>query len=472
VADNKDYKIKVYKNDDENKNRQLYKNKNDILRKWVAVYGDVDEHGDKNVYEKCLVEAFNVTEFVMDNFIEEVFNENKRKNNLKRISKKDEKPWYNGTYLFLDRNVEIDFYKLLNCGYSGKTEIVEKMGRVLPEHIHIVRQNRNKYAHGTDTYKNSTREELDSFDTVKLYMKTLGELLVAMGKLPKEMVEPTYEDMRLQVGGTLGYGNKYAVLNLIKENSEIRLFEGRNGKNQKDIYVKEILPRPDLLRCYQGSKEHLAKVVGNGIVRTEDVILRNKACYIVTERVTGTKLYDYLKQHQDDTETKRDLLYQIKKIVTGLTKYPDISSEFKESDFIVDVGGDVWLTEYEYGRMEISPEEIIGQYELILAVEEEHAESIEPEVCEQEEIKEEEIKEEEIKEEKIEEEKSEEEKIEEEFEEDTNVYMVSSSAKGVTDTIIQIDTSSNENNWFKLFYTIGACTGILLILWAVAGLLG
>ena len=66
------YKIKPYRSEEENENRQLYRSKDNICRKWLSICSDVNEHGNKVIYEKCLVQAFNLTEFVMDNFIEQI----------------------------------------------------------------------------------------------------------------------------------------------------------------------------------------------------------------------------------------------------------------------------------------------------------------------------------------------------------------------------------------------------------------
>jgi len=494
VADKKNYKIKVYKNDDENKNRQLYHSEKDVLRKWIAVCSDICEHGDKNTYEKCLVQAFNLTEFVMDNYIEDSFKMHRQNDNLVRIPRKDEKPWDNGIYRFVKQDVVIDFYKLLGAGYGGKTEILEKLGVKLPEGIHEVRKKRNSYAHGTETYKNATREELDSFDTVKYYMNTLGQLLVVLKKLPPEMVDPSYEDMKLQVGSALGYGNKYAVLGLLQENEGTRLFEGRDGKTQRDILIKEILPCPNLLDIYRGSKEHLQKVMSNGIVRIEDVIFKNKACYIVSERIEGTKLYDYIKIHNDDAETKKDLLFQIKKIVNAIGKYTDVCSLFRESDFVVDAGGDLWLTQYEYGKQQYGAEEIIRRYEMILGVQpvipekisdsdelkteletveneveviENEAKEIVPEVIEElavEETQPNVIEIEPVVEESV---------ANTEVFESVETYEQEEKAKrNVVEYEMEVvETESNPNDWYKLLYTLVACGGVLLILWAISGLL-
>lgn len=446
MAGNNSYKIKVYKNSDENKNRLLYRSNSAILRKWLAVCSDICEHGDKNKYESCLVQAFNLAEFVMDNYIEDFFYNNKQHDNLEKIPRKGEKPNDNGVYRLIKEDVVIDFYKLLGAGFGGKTEIVESFGVELPKGIHEVRKKRNSYAHGTETYKNATREELDSFETVQYYIDTLGQLLVSLKKLPAEMVNPSYEDMKLQVGSALGHSNKYAVLGLLWEDNKTRLFEGRDGKTQKNILIKEILPCPELLDIYSGSKEYLQKVVGNGIVRTEDVILKNKACYIISERVEGMKLNDYLNVHKDDTEIKKDLLYQVKKIVNAMSKYPNVCSLFCESDFVVDTDGDLWLTQYEYGKQQFKAEEIIRRYEMILDIEEytQDEESPEPVVIETES------------------------KVSEQDTSEPVVKVIESKAADFEAEVKSVER--NGNDWYKLIYTLAGCGGFLLILWALSGL--
>ncbi|MDD6157636.1 MAG: hypothetical protein PUB52_11530 [Lachnospiraceae bacterium] len=462
MAEKTNYTIKVCKDEAEDKNRRLYVSKKAILDKWLSVCSDVNEHGDKQVYEKCLVQAFNLTEFVMDNWIEDMFRTNNQKGNLERIPREREKAWQNGIYRFIEQGVVIDFDEKIGHGYYGKTVILEMLGIVLPKDINTVRKKRNNYAHGTDTYKNATREELDDFPTVLHYMDTLGELLLALKKIPVDMVRPTYETLKLKVGNTLGYDNKYVVLELVEEEKEYRLFAGRDGKTQREVSIKEILPRTDLLDIFRESKEYLLRVVGNGIVRTEDVILKNNACYIVTERVAGQKLYSYVKAHQADNEIKKDLLYQLKKIVTALQNNPNISAEFRESDFVVDAGGDLWLTQYEFGKMQLSPEEVIRRYEMILAIEEEQTEVFEePEVVTIEEEQSIENSIEIIKAEPVTEEEG------SDLERDDKAYVVSAK-KNSQGEMVQLDVGSNQNDWSKLCYTIGACGGFLVILWALS----
>lgn len=484
MADKKDYKINVTRGKEENQNRQLYKAKDAILRKWLDVCSDICEHGDKKVYEECLVQAFNLCEFVMDNYIEDVFYANRKSDNLVRIPKKGENTDDNGVYKFIEQDVVIDFQKQIKYGFAGKTEILEKLGVQLPKGIKEVRQKRNNYAHGTETYKNATREELNNFETVQFYIDTLGQLLVGMKKLNKEKVKPTYEELKLQAGKTLGYQGKYAVLSLLKEDEKSRLFEGRDTNSQKNILIKEILPCPELFDIYSGSKKCLQKVMGNGIVRTEDVILKNKACYIVSERIEGTRLYDYLKLHNDDSKIKKDLLYQIKKIVNTMGKYPDVCSGFCESDFVVDTSGDVWLTSYQYGKMKVDGAEIVRRYEMILAVEPE-VETVEPEVFEPEEemveidecVSEEVVEAKssvkeviEVKHNVVEDVRETETQVVVPKVSENEVKVINRSANVVDYEIEVMGQECNPNNWYKFLYTLMACGSVLLALWGISTL--
>lgn len=459
MEDKKDYKIKVTRGDEENQNRQLYKSKSEILRKWLDVCSDICKHGDKNIYEECLVQAFNMCEFVMDNYIEDVFEDNRKSDNLIKIEKNNNYNKNNKSddvYKFIKQNVEINFTKLINSGFAGKTEILEKLGVKLPIGINEVRKKRNNYAHGTETYKSATREELNSFKTVQRYIDTLGQLLVGMEKLNQEQLRPTYEDLKLQVGKTLGYQGKYVVLGLLKEDEKSRVFEGRNTKSQKEILIEEILPCPELLAIYNGSKEYLQKVMGNGIVRTEDVILKNKACYIVLERIEGIKLYDYLKIHKDDLERKKDLLYQIKKIVNTMARYSGVCSDFCESDFIVDAEGDVWLCRYKFGKQKVGVTEIIRRYEMILDIEPKVEPKVEPKI----EPKVEPVKE--VEPEIVVPDTPKGSEIEEK---------VPSRKSNLVDYEMEVmGQESNPNNWYKFFYTVLVCGSILLVLWVISGM--
>ena len=514
------YKIKPYRSEEENENRSLYRSKDNIRRKWLSICGDVNEHGNKVIYEKCLVQAFNLTEFVMDNYIEQLFNAANSQDNLKKIEKKTDKAkdkWNkgkreeNGIYEFIQQNVTIDFEKQFGFGYSGKTEILERLGHTLPEYIVEVRKNRNKYAHGTDTYKNSIRDEVNSYETIKRYMKTLGELLVVMKKLPKECIDPSYEELKLQVGKAVGHEDKYVALTLVSEDEKGRLFYGKNSSTQRPVSIYEMVPTKNILDIYHRNQKELIQVVGNGIVRTEEVLLKNKTCYIVTEKIEGDLFSLYLRAHRNDTNIKKDLMYQVEKILRNIYKYPNITTQFRETDLVVDSLGDLWLTQYEIGKKQFPEKEFLRRYRLILGIEEEKEEpqaevkaTPQPQKME---VKEEPVKAAEVikerevvrkvQKETVKENKSilepvgiveePEEKVYKEYsvwttmpdakgrsnqEKGEEVFRISASKHPkVQDVMVQVEMGNNPNNWAKLWGTLGACSGILIILWAISGLL-
>ena len=375
------YKIKPYRSEEENENRNLYRSKDNIRRKWFSICSNVNEHDNKGIYEKCLVQAFNLTEFVMDNFIEQLFDTAKNQNNIKKIENtnpdKKEDKWKkgkkeeSGTYFFIKENVTIDFDTQFKNGYFGKTQILEKLGYKLPQHIHEVRKNRNKYAHGTDTYKNSIRDEVNNFETIVRYINTMGELLVMMKKLAPNQVNPSYEELKLQVGKAVGHEDKYVALTLVREDEKERVFYGKDSSNQREVCIYELIPPKNILDVYHQSKKELVKVAGSGIVRTEEVLLKNKTCYIIKEKIQGDTLPQYLRKQNKDIDVRKDMLYQVEKIIRNIYKYPNISTSLRETDLIVDGQGDLWLTQYELGKKQISQQEFVRRYRLILDIQEE-----------------------------------------------------------------------------------------------------
>ena len=516
------YNIKPYRSEEENENRKLYRAKDNIRRKWFSICSDINEHGNKLIYEKCLVQAFNLTEFVMDNYIEQLFDAANDQNNLRKIEKpktdeksKKGKKEENGKYLFIKENVTIDFDILLGYGYSGKTQILEKLGHKLPEYIHEVRQNRNKYAHGTDTYKNSIRDEVNSYETIVRYMNTMGELLVMMKKMSPSQVNPSYEELKLQVGKAIGHEDKYVALTLICENEKERIFYGKNSASKRDICIYELVPTENILEVYHHNREELMKVTGSGIVRTEDVLLKNKTCYIVKEKIEGDTLTQYLRKQKNDIDVRKDMLYQVERIIRNICKYPNIKTELKETDLIVDEQGDLWLTRYELGKKQLSQPEFIRRYRLILGIEEERTEMpLSPQLSAEEKSAKEdeeslktkvaEMKEkfaqantesairndldntEEVKLAKEKNIESKEQQYEEAPEavwepavEEVKRETVRQEQKQepkesigkTTDAVVALEMGSNSNQWAKLWGTLGICGGILLILWAVSGLL-
>lgn len=515
------YKIKPYRSEEENENRKLYRAKDNIRRKWFSICSDINEHGNKLIYEKCLVQAFNLTEFVMDNYIEQLFDTANSQNNLRKIEKpkpddkyKKGKKEENGKYLFIRENVTIDFDILLGYGYSGKTQILEKLGHTLPEYIHEVRQNRNKYAHGTDTYKNSIRDEVNSYETIVRYMNTMGELLVMMKKMLPDQVNPSYEELKLQVGKAIGHEDKYVALTLVGENEKERIFYGKNSVSKREVCIYELVPTENILEIYHRNREELMKVSGSGIARCEEVLLKNKTCYIVKEKIEGDTLTQYLRKQKNDIDVRKDMLYQVERIIRNIYKYSNITTELKETDLMVDEQGDLWLTRYELGKKQLSQAEFIRRYRLILGIEEERTQMpLGPKSSEEEKnSKEENVSleskmaemtekfaqanaepavrnhldsTEELKQEEKDTEPKEQqytkapEIVQEPVVEEVKQETVRQEQKQeprenlgkTTDAVIQLEVGSNTNQWAKLWGTLGVCSGILLILWAISGLL-
>lgn len=449
--------IKFSKNKDEDANRKKYQKKEEIHRKWLKIHGKLNEHGYLALYESVIKEAFNLTEFVMTNYLETFFDQRKNLPDTKHIRDR--------VYTYEGYEQPID-WGLLDKGFAGKTELLEKVKINLPKGIDKVRKLRNTMIHGTESYVAIDTELLKDYAWVEEKVRILGELLIAMRKMPQTILTPDYQAVKAGVGDVIGYNNDFTLLEILREDGRERIFRSRESESGRDVTVTELVTEGKMpSEDYRKFAESLCSVRGNGIARTISVIYENKTVYIVRERVEGKPLDRYLADQNPDDEQKRDLRYQLRSIFKTLDKYPKITAGLRKEDLLVDDDGMVWLVGYVLGGSTENQKALLAGYETILSVPEKEQESVAPE----QEIKPsiendcEEVPE-------VSEEILQPREPEKEPEKETVI-------SDVQEVAFVQDTPATEPeeiapNWMKLWVTLGSCACVILLFWAIAGLIG
>lgn len=410
-------------------NKLMYKESEELIRKWISIYRKVNEHGDKRVYERLLTEAFNLTELVLDNYIDYFKNEKFKPEQIKVVDK--------DVYLFPGYEKPISFRSA--TGFAGKIIVMEKLGFHLPNEIQQVRTVRNKYTHTTETYKDSEAIELNDFKTFKLYIATLGKTICAVRALPKARMYPDYEGLKLHEGDTLGKKNEYSVLELIHEGKNSRVFLGRSSILNDEVKIVELIPSGNPKVLYDSCRE-LLKVRGNGIVRTLDVVFENQTCYLIHEHIKGQALKEYIVGNELSLEQKEYIFKQIQNIIRTVGGYPNLYVNFNSKNLVVDDRENIWLTLYRVGESRMEEKAILDMYKEELGLN----------IVKREDV------------------------IEIETEE-TSTEIESTEQKEDIETVVQLNLSEIayvENDYKKLGKVVGVCSIILFLLWAISGFVG
>lgn len=458
---NKD-EIRFSKNKDEDANRKKYQKKDEIQRKWFKIQGKLNEHGYTGLYESAIKEAFNLAEFVMTNYLEFFFNQRKNLPETKNVRDK--------VYTYEGYEQPID-WGLLDKGFAGKTELLEKVKVTLPQGTDKVRRLRNTMIHGTESYVAIDTELLKDYEWVEEKVTILGELLLAMRKISPEILRPTYADLKAKVGDVIGYNNDFTLLEVLREDSKERVFRGKESESGQDVIVTELVSEGNMpVSRYRELTDKLRKVRGNGIARTVSVVFENKTAYIVREKIEGRTLERYLAEQKPNDEQKKDILYQIRNVFKSLDKYPNVGVGFHKEDLLIDDDGIVWLTGYGIGKNPVYQSSLLEGYEVMLRVSKEVKEPEKPveEVQEETEI---------LVQRTPVQPMPEQNEQQDSYEEASAVYelkasSVSEEVQPVDEQENEIPTKVNGNNWNKLWITLGSCACVVLLFWAIAGLIG
>ena len=416
-------------------NKLMYKDSEELIRKWISIYRKVNEHGDKRVYERLLTEAFNLTELVLDNYLDYIKNEKFRPEQVQIVDKE--------VYLFPGYDKPISFRSA--SGFAGKIIVMEKLGFHLPNEIQQVRMVRNKYTHTTETYKDSEAVELNDFKTFKLYISTLGKTICAIRALPKARMYPNYEGLKINEGDTLGKENEYSVLELIRESSHSREFRGRSTILNDEIRIVELVPGKNVKALYDSNRE-LLKLRGNGIVRTLDVVFENQTCYLIQETIQGKSLEEYLTCNEFSRERREYIFKQLENLAHLADSNPRLYFNFNSKNLVVDELENVWLTLYRFGGLQVNTRAILEHYQERLGltiVEEKEVIPDEADIlsC----------------------------KIE--AEEITIEECTKSNIANVNESR-ELEANDIENDYRKLGIVLGVCSIILAVLWAISTFVG
>ncbi len=350
----KQFHIKVTKNAEEEENRKRYKETKEVARKWKSILRNVNDHGEEDSYKyhlrQAYIQAFNLAELVMTNFIEEFIYQQHELGKVTVEKKQVPGQKYPQTFYHIEGvpGADINLYQEMGYGFRGKSALVERFGVVLPADLDAARDFRNKTEHSTETQAIARESKYDKYTIykdVEKYILTLGKLLVAMGKLEKEQLHLPYEALRLEEGECLGYLKEYKLEKLVKEDQTKRVFQGMKLEMGNKVEIIEFLPKPNMTAVYASYKEKMLNARGGGLARTDEVIFQCKAVYAVREVIEGSSLEAYLSKHSSSRE-REDLCAQIQRIYKTVNQTKGIYSDFLLEQFVVDRSGQVWLVDY------------------------------------------------------------------------------------------------------------------------------
>ncbi len=320
--------------DSRRENKKLYKTPNEVLRKWISIYRKVAKYGERSVNERILSEAFNLTELLMDNYIDDFSTANWSQ--AKRV---EERP---KIFEYPDLDITIDYG--LRTSFKGKTMILEKIGLSLPSDLNEVREVRNFYTHSTNTFKEREAKELDDYHTFQRYVLALGRTVGKVSGLTDKELFPEYTKLKLQEGMEFGKNDEYLALERCGSNDNERIFIGKSSRINEEVYIVEIVPK-NLTDSNIIRYKALFKIRKNGLARLIDLVYENKTIYLIFEKISGVSLQRYLAMADISIEKRQQLYCQIESLIASVVKQ-GIYASFNPKNLVLDEEGLLWLQQY------------------------------------------------------------------------------------------------------------------------------
>ena len=317
--------------------KKRYRQKKNIETKWLDQYGNVTGENDYQRNRICLLEVFNMLDIVMEICIEDF----RHSHTILSIGFDGKTPVYT---FALDSGDTVTFS--MPGSFARRVKVLRMIGYDLSDELFFdTRFLRNETAHGNQTIILENKG-MDYEETMKA-MRAMGQALVELGMLPRELLAPTFEMLRIREGDTL-LGGAYVVQELIGEGGMARVFAALHRRSGRVFAVKEM--KPGVLSGERFKQECgiLSGLHHERIPQFFDSFSENGTHYIVMQKIDGVLLERLVPEEELPDAVKRQIAGEIMDVL-GYLHSPDagvVYADLSPDNIMVDGENRVCLIDF------------------------------------------------------------------------------------------------------------------------------
>lgn len=317
-----------------------YRNQKNVKDKWIREYKKISVDGDYQRNRACLMEVFNMLDFVMQNRLDVEMNEHVKLPDLVR----------EGTIKWCFRLEEDDriirFYP--PTSFKSRAYALNLFGYHISEEIEdYMRRIRNVTAHGVETV---VREyvKLD-YEYTRSLMRKMASALINLGMLDESLIDPSFDILRVKIGETIHEG-AYLIEEFVAEGGSGRVYRGRQTKLNRTVAVKEL--KPGSFDKDQIAKECsvLVNLKHEQIPQIIDTFGENGTYYIIMEYVDGITIQQYMSKYVIEDSDVLNLGIQLSALVGYLHQQGIIYSDIKPQNIMINRLGQLRLIDFGIAR--------------------------------------------------------------------------------------------------------------------------
>lgn len=317
-----------------------YRYPNNVKDKWIREYKKISVDGDYQRNRACLMEVFNMLDFVMQNRLDDEMN--------KHVQLPDQV--YRGKVQWSFHLEEYDriirFYP--PTSFKSRAYALNQFGYHISEDIEDdMRRIRNITAHGVETV---VREyvKLD-YEYTRSLMRMMAAALINLGMLDESLMDPTFDILRVKEGEIIHDGT-YLIESFIAEGGSGRVYCGNQLKLNRKVAVKEL--KPGSFDKTQIAKECriLVSLKHEQIPQIIDTFGENGTYYIITEYVDGITIEQYMSKYVIEDSDVLNLGIQLSSLVGYLHGQGIIYSDIKPQNIMINRFGQLRLIDFGIAR--------------------------------------------------------------------------------------------------------------------------
>lgn len=287
--------------------KKRYRQKKNIETKWLDQYGDVTGENDYQRNRICLLEVFNMLDIVMEICIEDF----RHSHTILSIGFDGKTPVYT---FALDSGDTVTFS--MPGSFARRVKVLRMIGYDLSDELFFdTRFLRNETAHGNQTIILENKG-MNYEETMKA-MRAMGQALAELGMLPRELLAPTFEMLRIREGDTL-LGGAYVVQELLGEGGMARVYAALHRRSGRVFAVKEM--KPGILSGERFKQECriLSGLHHERIPQYFDAFSENGTYYIVMQKIDGVPLERCVPERKLSDAAKRQIAGEITDVLSYL----------------------------------------------------------------------------------------------------------------------------------------------------------
>ena len=317
--------------------KKRYRKKKNIETKWLDQYGNVTGENDYQRNRICLLEVFNMLDIVMEICIEDF----RHSHTILSIDFDGNTPVY--TFALTPEDT-VTFS--MPGSFARRVKVLRMIGHDLSDELFLdTRFLRNETAHGNQTIILENKG-MGYEETMKA-MRAMGQALVELGMLPRELLTPTFEMLRIREGDTL-LGGVYVVQELLGEGGMSRVFAALHRRSGRVFAVKEM--KPGVLSGERFAQECriLSGLHHERIPQYFDSFSENGTHYIVMQKADGVPLEQRVLKNELSDAVKKQIAGEIMDILCYLHS-PDtgvVYADLSPDNCLVDGENRAWLIDF------------------------------------------------------------------------------------------------------------------------------